>query len=137
MGFSVGRGWCFRLRPTVAGCPEVYQADPLVCRACGGRLQIVAYITDELSITRAVSPLLPYFSLSAPNRFVLARAMHNHWVTQRCITRLDRAAGTSQRLQSHVTSQINKYERGAVNAGYAGVYPLAADISAGTWRGLS
>jgi hypothetical protein len=30
----------------------VYQADPLVCKGCGGPLKIVALITDELSIRR-------------------------------------------------------------------------------------
>ena len=27
---------------------KVYQADPLVCKGCGGPLNIVAYITDEI-----------------------------------------------------------------------------------------
>jgi hypothetical protein len=31
---------------------KVYQADPLVCKRCGGRLAIVAYITDEWAIRR-------------------------------------------------------------------------------------
>ena len=37
-------------------------ADPLVCKACGGPLKIVAYITDELSITR----ILDHLGLSPP-----------------------------------------------------------------------
>ena len=41
---------------------KVYQADPLVCKACGGPLKIVAYITDELSITR----ILDHLGLSPP-----------------------------------------------------------------------
>jgi hypothetical protein len=28
---------------------KVYQADPLVCRKCGGPLKIVAYVTDDLA----------------------------------------------------------------------------------------
>jgi len=32
---------------------KVYQADPLVCRRCGGPLKIVAYVTGELSMTMA------------------------------------------------------------------------------------
>ena len=40
----------------------MYQADPLVCRACGGPLTIVAYITDESSITR----ILDHLGLSPP-----------------------------------------------------------------------
>jgi hypothetical protein len=41
---------------------KVYQADPLVCKACKGPLKIVAYITDELSITR----ILDHLGLSPP-----------------------------------------------------------------------
>jgi hypothetical protein len=41
---------------------KVYQADPLACKACGGPLEIVAYITDELSITR----ILDHLGLSPP-----------------------------------------------------------------------
>ncbi|SRR6266571_7841021 len=36
---------------------KVYQADPLVCRQCGGPLKVVAYVTDELSITRILDLL--------------------------------------------------------------------------------
>jgi hypothetical protein len=39
-------------------------ADSLVCRGCGGSLKIVAYITDELSITR----ILEHLGLSRPQR---------------------------------------------------------------------
>jgi hypothetical protein len=35
----------------------VYQDDPLVCQRCGGRLAIVAYITDEMAISRILSHL--------------------------------------------------------------------------------
>jgi hypothetical protein len=92
-------------------------------------------LKDALRLNResVLSPLLPYFSLSSPNRFWLARAMHNHWVTQRCISRLDRAAGTSQRLRTHVTRLIQAYEQSAVNTNYAGVYPLAREMALGTW----
>jgi hypothetical protein len=41
---------------------KVYQADPLVCRSCGGRLAIVAYITDEWVIRR----ILEHLGLSPP-----------------------------------------------------------------------
>jgi hypothetical protein len=40
----------------------VYQVDPLVCRQCGGPLKVVAYVTDELSITRN----LDHLGLSPP-----------------------------------------------------------------------
>jgi hypothetical protein len=36
---------------------KVYQADPLVCRKRGGPLKVVAYVTDDLSITRMVDHL--------------------------------------------------------------------------------
>jgi hypothetical protein len=41
---------------------KVYQADPLVCKGCGGPLKIVAYITDELSIKH----ILDHLGLSPP-----------------------------------------------------------------------
>ena len=43
---------------------KVYQADPLVCQKCGGPLNIVAYVTDELSITR----ILDHLGLSPPRQ---------------------------------------------------------------------
>ena len=51
--------------PTKRRCPpswarlisKVYQADPLVCKGCAGPLEIVAYITDELSIRRILDHL--------------------------------------------------------------------------------
>jgi hypothetical protein len=36
---------------------KVYHADPLVCKRCGGRLAIVAYITDEWAIRRVLEHL--------------------------------------------------------------------------------
>jgi hypothetical protein len=43
---------------------RVYQADPLVCRRCGGPLAIVAYITDEVAISR----ILEHLGLSPPQQ---------------------------------------------------------------------
>ena len=43
---------------------KVYQADPLVCKGCGGPLKIVAYITDEISIAR----ILDHLGLSPPEQ---------------------------------------------------------------------
>ena len=43
---------------------KVYHADPLVCRRCGGRLVIVAYITDEWAIRR----ILEHLRLSSPQQ---------------------------------------------------------------------
>jgi hypothetical protein len=42
----------------------VYQADPLVCKRCGGPLAIVAYITDEVAIRR----ILEHLELSPPHQ---------------------------------------------------------------------
>jgi hypothetical protein len=36
---------------------KVYHADPLVCKRCGGRLAIVADITDEFAIPRILDSL--------------------------------------------------------------------------------
>jgi hypothetical protein len=36
---------------------KVYQADPLVCKGCGGPLKIVAYINDQISIKRILDHL--------------------------------------------------------------------------------
>ena len=41
---------------------KVYHADPLICRACGGRLQIVAYIHDQFTIRK----ILDHLGLSPP-----------------------------------------------------------------------
>ena len=43
---------------------RLYHADPLVCERCGGRLAIVAYITDEVSIRR----ILDHLGLSPPQQ---------------------------------------------------------------------
>ena len=42
----------------------MYQADPLVCKGCGGPLKIVAYINDEISIKR----ILDRLGLSPPQQ---------------------------------------------------------------------
>ncbi len=41
---------------------KVYQADPLTCRTCGGPLQIVAYIHDQLTI----KTILDHLGLAPP-----------------------------------------------------------------------
>ena len=41
---------------------KVYQVDPLTCRECGGRLQIVAYINDHFTVKR----ILDHLGLSLP-----------------------------------------------------------------------
>ena len=36
---------------------KVFQADPLVCKRCGGPLEVVAYITDTVAIRRILDHL--------------------------------------------------------------------------------
>ncbi|HSB61321.1 MAG TPA: hypothetical protein VLI67_06355 [Vicinamibacteria bacterium] len=36
---------------------RVYQADPLVCRRCGGRLKITGYLCDSFAISRVLQEL--------------------------------------------------------------------------------
>jgi hypothetical protein len=43
---------------------RVFQADPLVCRRCGGPLKVVAYITDALAIRQ----VLEHLGLSSPEK---------------------------------------------------------------------
>jgi hypothetical protein len=41
---------------------KVYHVDPLVCTRCGRKMQMIAFLTDELSIRR----ILDHLGLSAP-----------------------------------------------------------------------
>ncbi len=41
---------------------KVFHADPLKCPSCGGQLQTIAYITDEL----AIRDILEQLGLSSP-----------------------------------------------------------------------
>jgi plastocyanin len=43
---------------------KVFQADPLVCKRCGGPLKVVAYITDTVAIRR----VLDHHGLSPPEK---------------------------------------------------------------------
>jgi hypothetical protein len=36
---------------------KVYGADPMICRQCGGKLRVIAFITDSLSIKQVLEPL--------------------------------------------------------------------------------
>ena len=42
----------------------MFQADPLVCKRCGGPLEIVAYITDSVAIRQ----ILDHLDLSPPEK---------------------------------------------------------------------
>ena len=35
----------------------MYHADPLVCRQCGGKLKVVVYVSDEISVKRILTAL--------------------------------------------------------------------------------
>ena len=41
---------------------KVFQADPLTCRKCGGKLKIVAYLHDQV----AIKQILDHLGLSPP-----------------------------------------------------------------------
>jgi len=43
---------------------RVFQADPLVCKRCGGPLKVLAYITDSLAIRQ----ILEHLDLSPPEK---------------------------------------------------------------------
>lgn len=36
---------------------KVYGADPVICRQCGSKLRVIAFITDSLSIKQVLEPL--------------------------------------------------------------------------------
>jgi hypothetical protein len=36
---------------------KVYGADPMICRQCGSKLRVLAFITDSLSIKQVLEPL--------------------------------------------------------------------------------
>jgi hypothetical protein len=36
---------------------KVYGADPMICWQCGGKLRVIAFITDSLSIKQVLEPL--------------------------------------------------------------------------------
>jgi hypothetical protein len=41
---------------------KIYQVDPLVCTRCGQKMQMIAFLTDQLSIKR----ILDHLGLSEP-----------------------------------------------------------------------
>ena len=43
---------------------KVYHADPLTCRKCGAKLKVIAYLHDQVSISR----ILDHLGLSPPER---------------------------------------------------------------------
>jgi hypothetical protein len=54
-----------RSRSAKANCPgasSVFHADPLTCRKCGGKLEIVAYLHDQV----ATKQVLAHLGLSPP-----------------------------------------------------------------------
>ena len=48
---------------------KIYQVDPLVCTRCGRKMQMIAFLTDQLSIRK------PYFRIAINARWPSARCM--------------------------------------------------------------
>jgi hypothetical protein len=42
---------------------KVFQADPLTCKKCGGKLKVIAYLYDQVSIKQ----ILDHLGLSQPD----------------------------------------------------------------------
>ena len=72
LGSAKGKGARWRAGNEARRCPsswarliaKVFQADPLVCKRCGGPLKVVAYITDTVAIRR----ILDHLGLSPPEK---------------------------------------------------------------------
>jgi hypothetical protein len=45
---------------------KVYEVDPLVCPACGGRMKIIAFITDFSVVDRIINHLKLRFIADKP-----------------------------------------------------------------------
>jgi hypothetical protein len=53
------RGWAEMIR-------KVYEVDPLVCPECGGRMKIIAFITDYAVVDRIINHLRLTFIADKP-----------------------------------------------------------------------
>jgi len=53
------RGWAEMIR-------KVYEVDPLVCPQCGGRMKVIAFITDYAVVDRIINHLKLTFVASKP-----------------------------------------------------------------------
>ena len=53
------RGWAEMIR-------KIYEVDPLVCPECGGRMKIVAFITDYSVLDRIINHLKLRFIADKP-----------------------------------------------------------------------
>jgi hypothetical protein len=53
------RGWAAMIR-------KVYEVDPLVCPECGGRMKIIAFITDYSVLDRIINHLKLRFIADKP-----------------------------------------------------------------------
>jgi hypothetical protein len=51
-----------RSGPSARLVAKVFHADPLTCRKCGGKLEIVAYLHDQV----AIKQILDHLGLSPP-----------------------------------------------------------------------
>ena len=53
------KGWAEMIK-------KIYEVDPLVCPACGGRMKIISFIEDHKVIDRIIGPLKLSFIAERP-----------------------------------------------------------------------
>jgi hypothetical protein len=53
------KGWAEMIR-------KVYEVDPMVCPKCGGRMKVVAFITDYQAVDRIIDHLKLTFAAAKP-----------------------------------------------------------------------
>ena len=57
--FSPSKGWAEMIR-------KVYEADPLICPSCGGRMRIISFIEEPKSIDKITRHLKLSFQAKRP-----------------------------------------------------------------------
>jgi hypothetical protein len=45
---------------------KVYEVDPMVCPKCGGRMKVIAFITDYAAVDRIIDHLKLTFTADMP-----------------------------------------------------------------------
>jgi len=53
------KGWAEMIR-------KVYEVDPLICPRCGGRMKVVAFLTDDAVVDRIIDHLKLRFVAERP-----------------------------------------------------------------------
>jgi transposase len=54
------KGWAEMIR-------KVYEVDPMVCPKCGGKMKVVAFITDYPAVDRIIDHLKLTFVIQRPD----------------------------------------------------------------------